>query len=124
MRRIIAEHPLFIWVILIVLMGCAKKPNREITGINTQSNTINGTAKIRFFNSAGEISNEQSHVVKLDSFVRTDIPVAMVLPTEAGGYVLVAEFTPENGTPVISRRFLKIGHTSAYSFYHLNPFKQ
>ena len=32
MRRIIAGHSLFIWMILIVLTGCNKSPNPEITG--------------------------------------------------------------------------------------------
>jgi hypothetical protein len=36
--------------------------------------------------------------------------------------VLVAEFTPNNGTAVISRRFLKIGESADYSFFKLNPF--
>ena len=44
------------------------------------------------------------------------------LPSEAaGGYVLVAEFTPENGTPVISRRFLKVGQAANYSYFNINP---
>jgi len=43
------------------------------------------------------------------------------LPIEAGGYVLVAEFTPEKGTTVISRRFLKIGKASSYSYFILSP---
>jgi hypothetical protein len=46
----------------------------------------------------------------------------MILPAVAGGYVLVAEFTPDNGTTVISRRFLKIGAAAEYSFFKLNPF--
>jgi len=45
----------------------------------------------------------------------------LVLPTEAGGYVLVAEYSPENGTTVISRRFLKIGKASVYSYFNLSP---
>jgi len=49
------------------------------------------------------------------------LPVSFVLPTQAGGYVLVAEFTPENGLPVLSRRFLKVGKLAEYSYYNLNP---
>ncbi len=69
-----------------------------------------------------KVLKKQTIQVKLDSFVRTDIPVSMILPAEAGGYVLVAEFTPDNGTAVISRRFLKIGAAADYSFFQLNPF--
>jgi hypothetical protein len=44
----------------------------------------------------------------------------LTLPTQAGGYVLVAEFTPENGIPVISRRFLKIGQAANYLYFNIN----
>jgi hypothetical protein len=45
----------------------------------------------------------------------------MVLPSEAGGYTMVAEFTPENGRTVISRRFLKVGQSEKYNYFNLNP---
>ena len=96
----------------------------NLCGINNLSNTIKGTIKVRFINSAGESSKEQTLSVELDSFVRSDIPVSMVLPAETGGFVLVAEFTPENGTRVISRRFLKIGQAANYSYYNLSPFEK
>ena len=94
----------------------------NLAGVNNQPTTVNGTVKVRFINSKGQDSEKQTIHVKLDSFVRTDIPVSMILPAEAGGYVLVAEFTPDNGTAVISRRFLKIGAVADYSFFQLNPF--
>ena len=94
----------------------------NLAGINNLPDTVKGTVKVRFINSKGQSSEEQTIPVKLDSFVRTDIPVSTILPAEAGGYVLVAEFTPDKGTSVISRRFLKIGASSDYSFFQLNPF--
>ena len=94
----------------------------NLAGVNNQPNTVNGTVKVKFINSKGQSSEEQTISIKLDSFVRTDIPVSMILPAEAGGYVLVAEFTPDNGTTVISRRFLKIGAAAEYPFFKLNPF--
>jgi hypothetical protein len=96
--------------------------NFNLAGVNNLPNTVNGTVKVRFINSKGQDSEKQTIQVKLDSFVRTDIPVSMILPGEVGGYVLVAEFTPDNGTAVISRRFLKIGAAAEYSFFQLNPF--
>ncbi len=93
----------------------------NLSGINNQSKTAIGAVKVKFINSKGQSSTEQILSIQLDSFVRTDIPVSLILPSEIGGYVLVAEFTPENGTPVISRRFLKIGLAKDYSFYNLSP---
>lgn len=93
----------------------------NLAGINNQATVVNGLVKIRLINSKGQNMTEQKFSVKLNSFVRTDIPVFISLPNEAGGYVLVAEFTPENGIPVLSRRFLKIGQAANYSFYEISP---
>jgi hypothetical protein len=93
----------------------------NLAGINNLNKTAVGTVKIKLINSKGKISAEQNFPVKLESFLRSDIPVSLALPTETDGYVLVAEFTPENGTAVISRRFLKIGLADKYNYYQLSP---
>ncbi len=93
----------------------------NLAGINNLNQPSNGSVKISLLDSKGESASQQKFPVKLESFVRTDTPVSLVLPTIAGGYLLVAEFTPENGAPVISRRFIKIGKLPEYAYYHLNP---
>ncbi|MEI8114968.1 MAG: glycoside hydrolase family 2 TIM barrel-domain containing protein [Bacteroidia bacterium] len=93
----------------------------NLAGINNQNATAKGNVKLKLIGQNGKISLEQDFPVSLNSFLRTDIPVSIYLPTEAGGYVLVAEFTPENGKPVISRRFLKVGQSENYRYYLLNP---
>ncbi|HEX7584638.1 MAG TPA: glycoside hydrolase family 2 TIM barrel-domain containing protein, partial [Prolixibacteraceae bacterium] len=93
----------------------------NLAGINNQTTAVNGSVKLKLINQKGQSTSKQDFQVKLNSFVRTDIPVSLVLPTEAGGYVLVAEFTPDNGITVISRRFLKIGQAANYSFFNLSP---
>ena len=93
----------------------------NLTGINNLPNPVSGSVKIRLVNQEGKSSTEQTIPVNLNSFIRTDIPVSMLMPTTPGGYILVSEFTPENGNPVISRRFLKIGKANDYSFYQLSP---
>jgi len=94
----------------------------NLAGVNNKPTSVSGKIKIKFINSKGQNSEEKIIPVKLDSFVRSDIPVSITLPAEAGGYVLVAQFTPESGTSVISRRFIKIGVASDYSFFQLKPF--
>jgi hypothetical protein len=45
------------------------------------------------------------------------------LPKEKGGYLLIAEYYPDGkNTPVISRRYLKIGDSQneKYDFYEMN----
>ncbi len=93
----------------------------NLSGINNLNKMANGTVKVKLINAKGQTFAEQSFLVKLESFQRTDIPVSLVLPADAGGYVLVAEFTPGNGQTVISRRFLKIGKTGNYIYYKLSP---
>ena len=92
----------------------------NLAGINNLNKASNGTVKVKMLNSNGKTSSEQNFPVKLESFLRTNIPVSMVLPSEAGGYVLVAEFTPENGQSVISRRYLRVGQSEKYNYFNLN----
>jgi hypothetical protein len=82
---------------------------------------VSGTVKLKFLDDSGKSGTEQNLSVNLQPFLRTDIPVSMTLPSKAGGYVLIAEFTPEKGSTVISRRFLKVGQSSKYAFYNIDP---
>lgn len=93
----------------------------NLTGINNLSKPVAGVVTLKMMDASGKSSGEQTISVKLPSFLRTDIPVGIELPMEPGGYLLVAAFTPEGGKPVLSRRYLKVGEASSYSFYHLNP---
>jgi hypothetical protein len=93
----------------------------NLAGINNLNKTAIGTVKIKLINPKGVISTEQNFPVKLESFLRTVLPVSLALPAETDGYVLVAEFTPEKGTTVMSRRYLRIGQADKYNYYQLNP---
>jgi hypothetical protein len=93
----------------------------NLSGINNFSKPASGTVKVKLLNEKGQIATEQTFQVKLESFLRTDVPVSLTLPTSAGGYVLVAEFTPENGQKVISRRFLKVGQADRYDYFEIHP---
>jgi hypothetical protein len=93
----------------------------NLVGINNLNKTVSGTVRIKLLNSSGKIVSEQTMQVKLESFLRSDIPVSLTLPEEPGGYVLVAEFTPENGKTIISRRFLKIGKADNYTYFQVSP---
>lgn len=93
----------------------------NLAGINNLAATATGKVKIRLIDQNGKSVSEQNFPVKLNSYVRTDIPISLVLPAEAGGYLLVAEFTPDNGKTVISRRFLKVGQAANYSYFKTSP---
>jgi hypothetical protein len=91
----------------------------NLAGINNLNTPAAGKVRIRLINQTGKTSGEQEFPVTLSSYVRTNIPVSLTLPAVPGGYVLVAEFAPEKGTPVISRRYIKVGKQEEYSFYRM-----
>ena len=93
----------------------------NLAGINNFSIPVNGTVEIKLLDDNGNSPVKQKMDVSLQSFQRTDIPVSVILPEIAGGYILVAEFTPLNGEKVISRRFIRIGESESYSYYGINP---
>ena len=93
----------------------------NLVGINNLPSTVSGIIKLKMIDQNGKSTSEQTIPVKLQSFLRTEIPISLNLPTLAGGYVMVAEFTSDNGTPVTSRRFLKVGKDKEYSYFNLNP---
>jgi len=93
----------------------------NLAGINNLAKEANGEVNVKLIDHTGRTSTEQKFTVKLPSHLRTDIPVSINLPEQAGGYVLVAEFTPVNGKTVISRRFIKIGEAPTYQYFSINP---
>ena len=93
----------------------------NLVGVNNFANPVAGIVKLKLIDQTGKYVAEQTLQVKLQSYLRNDIPVSLTFPTQPGGYLLVAEFTPENGVPVISRRFLKVGQTANYLYYQLSP---
>ncbi|MGE5426698.1 MAG: glycoside hydrolase family 2 protein [Methylococcaceae bacterium] len=90
-----------------------------LAGVNNYASEVSGNVTLKLLDSSGKSVVEQSSRVKLQPFLRNEIPVNIKLPEAAGGYLMVAEFTPEGGTPVISRRFIKVGQAEKYSFFNL-----
>lgn len=94
--------------------------NFNLAGVNDRRIPVKGTTVIKMLNHNGEIVREKTLNVELPVDIRKDIPVAINLPDKPGGYVMVAEFTPEKqSNPVISRRYIKVGEAEAYSFYEI-----
>ena len=93
----------------------------NLTGINNRGASVSGTVQLRLIDQSGKSTGEQNLSVSLNSFVRTNFPVSLTLPNQAGGYLLVAEFTPKGGSPVISRRYIRVGKLAGYSYFQLSP---
>lgn len=93
-----------------------------LAGVNNNSGIVKGNAKIYLLDPQGKKSTEKQMAVSLPALTRINIPTAIKLPEQTGGYVLVTEFMPEGKSqPVISRRYLKVGTSSNYSFYEMKP---
>ncbi|MEF8845031.1 MAG: hypothetical protein V5A59_06105, partial [Bacteroidales bacterium] len=94
--------------------------NFNLTGINDKNSPVKGTTRLKLLNNKGEITREKTIEVKLPTHIRKDFPVNIKLPDQSGGYLMVAEFTPENKSqPTISRRYIKIGQLKNYRFFDL-----
>ena len=93
----------------------------NLVGINNLPSVVKGKVVLKIIDQKGNALPDQSLMVNLQSFLRTDIPVSVTLPEKAGGYVVVSEFTPENGNTVISRRFIRVGVAPDYSYFNLKP---
>ncbi len=96
----------------------------NLAGVNNLNAEASGNVKVKLIDSQGKTMSEQEFPVKLQSFLRTDIPVSLTLPQKVGGYLLVAEFTPDNGKKAVSRRFIKIGKADYYNYYNIIPVKE
>lgn len=94
----------------------------NVAGVNNNSQVVNGNVKIYLIDPQGKKSSEKQLAVSLPALTRINIPAAIKLPEQSGGYLLVTEFVPEGKSqPVISRRYLKVGNTENYSFYEMKP---
>ena len=96
----------------------------NLVGVNDYAAPATGKTVLKLLNSKGQVSNQQDVTLQINPFGKKVQPCLVELPKEKGGYLLIAEYYPEGKTtPVISRRYLKIGDskTEKYDFYELKP---
>jgi beta-galactosidase len=94
----------------------------NLAGVNNQMDKVSGQVHVKLFDSKGKLAVEKKTDVTLDPLRRTDLIVSLHLPEQAGGYLLVAAFIPAGSShEVISRRFIRVGKLSQYSYFELQP---
>jgi beta-galactosidase len=94
----------------------------NLAGVNNLKDKISGQLHIKLLDSQGRLTIEKKMEVTLDPLRRTDLIASLDLPEQAGGYLLVAAFTPAGSShEVVSRRFIRIGNLSQYSYFELQP---
>jgi len=95
----------------------------NLVGINDDARQSTGKVLLKLLNSKGEVAMQQELSVRIDPFAKNLFPCMVELPSEKGGYLMVAEYYPEGvSNPIISRRYLKIGDSQSekYDFYEIN----
>ena len=77
--------------------------------------------QVKLLNDNGDVVEQKNMPVKLEPYQRSFIPVSIELPLQNGGYAIVAEFIAQNDLPVISRRYIRVGEMSEYSYFEVKP---
>ncbi len=94
----------------------------SLTGVNNQAIPIYGSVKVQLLDAAGKTIVQQTREVELKSLGRSDYPAKLKLPDQPGGYMIIASFTPAgSSTPLISRRYIRVGALDTYNYYTLRP---
>ena len=94
----------------------------NLVGVNDYVTPATGKVVLKLINSNGEVAAQQEMNMQIEPLAKKIQPCLIELPKKKDGYLLVAEFYPEGQTtPVISRRYLKIGDSKDdnYNFYDL-----
>jgi beta-galactosidase/beta-glucuronidase len=90
--------------------------------INDLSTQFKGYADIKLINGSGEVVSMKTIDCNVPAFERTIVPCSLILPSQAGGYAMIAEcYNDDKKAPVVSRRYLKIGQQDTYFFPELKP---
>ncbi|MDZ7314731.1 MAG: glycoside hydrolase family 2 [candidate division KSB1 bacterium] len=93
------------------------KPKQELAfnliGVTDYLSPVSGQVNLQLLNGDGESIWSKQLSVEIPPYANRYIPVVLTLPEKPGGYLLTAEFTPESGSTVISRRYLRVGETEA-----------
>lgn len=94
----------------------------RLVGVNDNAVPVSGGVRLRLLDSAGVEAAGASLSITIPARFREDRAVSLKLPDKPGGYLVLAEFTPEGRKePVLSRRYVKIGRADKYEFPEIAP---
>ena len=97
-----------------------EKLSFKLAKINDVNKEVKGNVTLKVLDSDGKSVSKQILPVALPAFDRSSFLVEISVPKKPGGYLLLAEFLPDESIdPVISRRYIKVGTTSEYKFFEM-----
>jgi beta-galactosidase len=94
----------------------------NLVGINDYAQPVSGDIGLQLLAATGEIVQQLKLRITIPAYLKTYLPVALQLPEEPGGYLMLVSFTPEieqNISPVLSRRYIKVGTEEVSKFYEI-----
>lgn len=93
----------------------------NIVGLNDLNKESSGNVLLKLLDSKGNTISIQEQMISINAYGKTLQPCMIQLPIQPGGYLLEVEYYPKGDiTPVISRRYLKVGDSNTkYEFYEL-----
>jgi len=92
----------------------------NLVGINDRPDDANGAVKVKLLDPQGKLVAENNVEISIPAYDKCYKPTKIQLPKQSGGYLLLAEFT-NSSSPVISRRYIKVGRKDAYDYYEYEP---
>ena len=99
----------------------------NLFGVNDSNEKQEGKVEVKIVDHAGEIISAQTVPVEIDPFWQNIIPIAVKVPDEEGGYMIISELDDGNGTIMnqVSRRYFLSGNPDLVTFpgysYKLPP---
>jgi len=95
-----------------------------LVGVNDYDHTVDGKVVVKLLNADGRQVRRSFAKVSIPAYGKQYVPTKIQLPEESGGYLLLAEYTPSghtNQSPVLSRRYIKVGRTDKYDYFEYEP---
>ncbi len=96
----------------------------NLVGVNDLAHKVEGEVRLRLLNHQGRELLARGSRISIPAWGKQLVPKVIDLPSEPGGYLLTAEFTP-GGDPernVISRRYIRVGsEPDNFKYYPLAP---
>jgi beta-galactosidase len=96
----------------------------DLVGVNDLPRDVPGQVVLRVLDDRGRESLRETLEIVIPAFYKKTCPVSLELPRQGGGYLLLAEFTPqggESGPPSVSRRYFTVKGGEPYKYYNLAP---
>ncbi|GHT77869.1 hypothetical protein FACS189464_0340 [Bacteroidia bacterium] len=93
----------------------------NLIGVNDNPVDVSGKTTVKLYDANGAVQYSNTVDAAINAYGKVSIPYLMTLPAAEGGYLLTAEYLETGAqSPVISRRYIKIGNqNTVYKFHNI-----